>query len=413
MTDDRTWQVPGGPKNAGGPTTPVPPNSPSGSPVYGPPTTPPPAPPLPGSLPVGAVPPSPSESGWTPPPKPGLIPLRPLDLGTLLGASFRVLRRNPKPTFGFALIVQSVVTVVSLVLIGGPTIASLLRVQSAAPEDQSAIVAGTVAFSLVSGFLAVILSFVANAWLQGIIVIEVARATLGEKLTLGGLWAHAKGRIGALLGWSLLVGLALFVVIALLAGIIALLVVTLGPLGIGLGVLVGILGGLGLLVVGVWISTKLSLVPSALMVERLSLRAAIARSWSLTRGFFWKVFGIQLLVAAILGLAMNIISAPFSIIGGIAAALVDPNGTESQSVVVVIILVYIVQLIVTLVLSAIAAVITTGASALIYLDLRMRTEGLDLKLTAFVEAQQSGQTDLTNPYLPDPPLAAPAGPTFA
>jgi len=409
MTDDRAWQAPGGPTNSGKSGASVPPVPPSGGPVYGPTDPPPPAP---GPLSVGATPPTPAKPGWTPPPKPGLIPLRPLDLGTLLGASFRVLRRNPKPTFGFALIVQTIVTIVSLVLIGGPTIASLLRVQSAAPEDESAIIAGTVAFSLVSGFLAVVLSFVANAWLQGIIVIEVARATLGEKLTLRGLWGYAKGRIGALLGWSLLVGLALFLVIAILAGIIALLVVTLGPLGIGLGVLIGILGGLGLLVVGVWISTKLSLVPSALMIERLSLRAAIARSWSLTRGYFWKVFGIQLLVAAILGLAMNIISTPFSIIGAIVVALVDPNGTGAESTVVIVLVLYVVQLVITLVLSAISAVITTGASALIYLDLRIRTEGLDLKLTSYVEAQQAGQSGLSDPYLPDPPPGTPAGPTF-
>lgn len=317
-----------------------------------------------------------------------------------------MLRRNPRPTFGFALLVQTVVTVVSLLLIGIPTLTSLLRVQSAAPEDQSAIVAGTFAFTMISALLAGLLSFVANAWLQGVIVIEVARATLGEKLTLRGLWGHAKGRFLALLGWSLIVGLVLGVAIAVIVVVIVVLVSTLGALGIGLGVVVGIFGGLGLLVIGVWIGTKLSLVPSALMVERLTIRRAVARSWSLTRGFFWKVFGIQLLVAVILGIAMNIISAPFSIVGGILVALIDPTGTSTQTTITAMVVLYIVQLVITLVLSAIAAVITTAASALIYLDLRMRTEGLDLRLAAYVEAKQDGAADLANPYLPNATYSA-------
>jgi hypothetical protein len=323
----------------------------------------------------------------------------------MLGASFRVIRRNPKPTLGVSLLVQAVVTVVTLLVVGGATFASLLRVQTAAPEDQSAMVAGTVAFSIVSGLLAMLLGVVASAWLQGIIVIEVSRASLGEKLNLRGLWGHAKGRFLALLGWSLLVGLVLVVALAIIAGGIVALVATLGQVGIALGILFGIVGGLALLVVGIWISTKLSLVPSALMVERLPLRGAIARSWTLTRGHFWKVFGIQLLVAAILGLAANILSVPFAIVGGILGVLVDPNGTGSQTAIIVAVVVYIVQLAITLVVSAITAVIATATTALIYLDLRMRTEGLDLRLTAFVEARQLGETELENPYLPDPRFA--------
>ena len=102
MTDDTAWQAPGG---APVPSAAPPPVAPPG-PVYGPPQPAPPyGPPQPAPVAVGTTP------GWTPPPKPGLIPLRPLDLGTLLGASFRTLRRNPRPTFGMALLVQGIVSV--------------------------------------------------------------------------------------------------------------------------------------------------------------------------------------------------------------------------------------------------------------------------------------------------------------
>jgi hypothetical protein len=391
MTDEQSWQAPGAP------TPPVPPAvaptaQPAGTlppPVYGPPA------------PEAA-------GGWTPPPRPGLIPLRPLDLGTLLGASFRVLRRNPRPTFGVSLLVQGVVTIVTLLVVGGVTIGSLLRVQSAAPQDQSAIAAGTIAFGLLSGLLTIFLSLVAGAWLQGIIVIEVARGTLGEKLTLRRLWQYAKGRIWALVGWTAIVAGVLAVAFGLVVGVIWILVVTLGALGIGLGVLVGFLGAIVLVVLGSWIGTKVSLVPCAIVVERLPVRAALARSWSLTGGYFWKVLGIQLLVWVILSFASNIAVAPFSLLAPILVAFIDPNGTGSSFAVTAAVITYIVQLVVTLVVSAITAVISTAATALIYLDLRMRKEGLDLELVRFVEARQAGSTGLADPYL-KPGAAAEAG----
>ncbi len=374
VTDDRAWQAPGAP----GPTA-----QPAG-------------PPPPGN---GTAP------GWTPPPRPGLIPLRPLDLGTLLGASFRTLRRNPRPTFGVALLVQGVVTIVTLLAVGIPVFSSLLRLDAAAVEDQAAIAAGTVTTAIVSTLLAVCLSIVANAWLQGIIVLEVASATLGEKLTLGALWSRAKGRMWALIGWSAILAGVLIVAFGLLAGVIWALVAAFGTLGIGLGVLVGVFGGLAILALGIWIGTKVSLVPSALMIERRTIGASVRRSWLLTRGSFWKVFGIQLLVYVILSVASSIVTAPFSIVSPILVFFVDPNGTGSEWAIWVAVIAYIVQLIVTLVIAAITAVIQTAATALIYLDLRMRREGLDLALARFVEARQSGAQGLPDPYLgtPDQP----------
>lgn len=393
MTDDQAWQAPGGPP-PGSPTAqpPVPP-------VYGPPQ---PAPALGYSPPPAFGPPAPGAAGapgWTPPPKPGLIPLRPLDFGTLLGASFRTLRRNPRPTFGMALLVQGVVSIVTVFAVGLPVLTSALRLDTAAPEDQSAILAGTVGTTLLTTLLAICLSLVANAWLQGIIVLEVSRATLGEKLTLRGLWGHAKGRMGALVGWAVLIAVVLIFAIGVVVGIIWVMVATLGALGIGLGVLVGILGGLVLVLLGVWIGTKLSLVPSIIMLERLTIGESVRRSWALTNGYFWKTFGIQLLVYVILSFAGSIVTAPFSIIAPILVYFVDPNNTGTGYGIAIAIAAYVVQLLVTLVVSAVTAVIQTAATALIYLDLRMRKEGLDLALAKFVEARQAGGTGLADPYL--------------
>jgi hypothetical protein len=80
-----------------------------------------------------------------------------------------------------------------------------------------------------------------------------------------------------------------------------------------------------------------------------------------------------------------------------------------------VLVVYVVQIVLTVVIATITSVVMTATSALLYLDLRMRKEGLDLQLTRFVEARQMGADDHSNPYLRPATLSAPtaSGYTFA
>jgi hypothetical protein len=349
--------------------------------------------------PPGAAQPSiPPQTGWTPPPKPGLIPLRPLDFGTLLGAAFRVLRRNPRPTFGTALLVQAVLYLFTVLVVAGVTFLSLSRLASAGGENYNEILAGSIGTIAISAIVPVLLTIASSALLQGVLVLDVTRETLGEKPKLPALLSRARGRIWALIGWTMLVTVVVIVGIAVVAGLVTLLVMTLGVPGIIAGVLVGILGGIALVVLGAWFGTTLSLVPSVLMAERVSIGQAMARSWSLTKRAFWKTFGIQLLVAAMISIATQVVSTPISFIGALVFGLADPNGQSPTTTTVGIIVMYGAIGIVAVVFGAIGAVVQSATVALIYIDLRMRKEGLDLELARFVEARQAGATDLPDPY---------------
>lgn len=372
MSDNTPWQSPAGPA----PTPPPSPYANAGS-------TPPP--------PTGAP-------GWTPPPKPGLIPLRPLTLGTMLGAAFQVLRRNPRPMFGFSLLLTGVIFVVTLLVVGFVTVFALSRVNSATGADQNAVTAGSVATVILSGLVSVALSIIVTAILQSIVVLEVARGTLGEKLKLGGLWRAAKGRIGAVIGWSLLLAGAALAALIILAAVIGLIVAFGGTAGLVIGIILGVLAAGAAVVLAFWLGTRLCLVPSALMLERLPLRAAITRSWSLTIGYFWKTLGIQLLVAVIVQTVAAIIGAPLQVLLGFSGFLVNPNGA-TDGLIAGAVVVYVITIIVTIVFGAIAAVIQSATTALIYIDIRMRKEGLDLELNRFVEARQAGDTSVPDPYL--------------
>ena len=338
-----------------------------------------------------------AQPGWTPPPKPGLIPLRPLDLGTILGASFRVLRRNPKPTFGAALLIQGSVYLLLILAVAGVSFTAVSRVNSSTSQNTDQITAGATGLIVVASIIPALLAVIASAVLQGIIVLEVSSGTVGEKLTLRALLTKARGRIGALIGWAALVVLALTVVLGVIVVIIVLLVVSLGTGGIIAAVLIGFLASIGLAVVYVWLSTKLALVSSVLMIERLSIREAVARSWSLTEGYFWRTFGITLLVAVIIGFVSQVASIPLSIVTQFATVLFDPQGQKGSGVTVLLVVVGLLAVVIAVVIRSITSVVQSATTGLIYLDLRMRKEGLDLELVRYVEAKQSGNANAVDP----------------
>jgi membrane-anchored glycerophosphoryl diester phosphodiesterase (GDPDase) len=331
---------------------------------------------------------------WTPPPKPGLIPLRPLGFGTLLGAPFQVLRRNPKATFGSALLVQAVTVLVTLVVVGAVTFFALGRIESAPVEDQDAVEAGAIVAIVLSALVPLALSIVASALLQGVIVLEVARATLGEKLRLAALWRQVGRRVWPLVGWILLLTVALLVGVLLVAGLVFVCAL-LGGGWIALAVIVGVVGGLGLIAAYAWVNTKTALVPSLIVLERLRIWAAVRRSWSLTTGFFWRTLGVLLLIGLIVGVISQIVTTPLTLLFSAATALIDPNASFEAYIPAGVL--YLLTILVTLVVGAVAAVVQSAAVALIYIDLRMRKEGLDLELQRFVEAAPGSAP--ADPYL--------------
>jgi hypothetical protein len=360
--------------------------------------------------PMGAAPPPPPPPpgftrGWTPPPKPGLIPLQPMTLGTILGASFRVLRRNPRPTFGLALLIEGITVVLSAGVVALVFVFAFGRIANAtSAESADTIANGSIGLILLAYLVPITLSVFGLAISQGIFSLEVARGTLGEKLTLGGLWRRSRGRMGALIGWFWAIIGAALVVYIIFVVLIAIIIAAGGAGGAVAGILIAIVFFLGAVVLAAWLIPKLSLVPPALMIERLPLGRAIARSWSLTRGYFWRTLGIELLVAVIINTATSVVTAPLEIIFLAISGVFDQTGDHTTAIVIGVV-VGIVGVILIVVLGAVASVVQSATTGLLYLDLRIRKEALDLELIRFVEARQSGDTSIPDPYLNVPARA--------
>ena len=66
--------------------------------------------------------------------------------------------------------------------------------------------------------------------------------------------------------------------------------------------------GFAALLAMIWVGVRLTLVPVLLVSQSLTIRGALARSWRLTRGSWWRIFGIVLVVALVVSVLGGIVS---------------------------------------------------------------------------------------------------------
>jgi hypothetical protein len=405
------WFPPGG---GYGPGSPAPGQAPPGQPGTEPSGTGPPDPPgWPGWSQPGYGQPGPGQPGYRQPPpgpgygqpppgqwprfseaapKPGVIPLRPLGVGEMLDGAFASIRRNPKAILGLAALVMTISAVISatitrtLLNLGGLNLPS--PGQQLTPAQATHLVGRIVAVVLPAFGLTLLLTFIVQAILAGLLAPIIARGVSA--------WRATRPRLPSLLLATLLV---------LLAG--------LGPLLI-LGLIVGIaflagapaavyavlaLLGLAALVLTIWFSTMLSLVTPVVVLENESPGRALARSWRLVTRSFWRVFGITLLAGIIVAIAGGILQLPFTFLGAVSGS----------GIVATVILV-----IGTIAAGTVTRPITAGVTVLLYVDMRMRKEGLDLALRTASGTGQPGTGQPGGPSGDDfasvwrPPSAGPA-----
>ncbi len=305
--------------------------------------------------------------------KPGIVPLRPLGLGEVLDGAVGVLRRYPRPALGLAALVALVSTICNTILLV-TAFEPFLEVDTAALDrGDTAALQDAIGGALAGASLTLLVSLVSGAVMTGAMTAVVGKAVLGEPMTFGQAWAQVRSRLLPLIGLALLV----LVVVAgtFLAGMAAGVAVIAG-LG-GTGALVGVPLVLAGAVAAVWLYVRLSLAPCALVLERTGIGASLRRSAVLVRRDWRRVFGVLLLTVVIGTFVSQVVQLPFAALGaGSLTGIFDPDtdvlGTRS------------------LVLSAIGsglattlvAPFTAGVRALLYVDRRIRAEGLDVSLSA-------------------------------
>lgn len=355
--------------------------------------------------------------GWTPAVKRGLIPLHPLTFGALLGKPFAALRHNPKVLFGFAIVIQLVVAVITALVVGAVVFATFLRMESLTPSspDFYPVMWGAIAINALVVLAMGFVSLAFTAIMQGVVAADVGHAALGDKPALGALWRQMRPAFWRLVGWSVLQSLAALVLIAVVGGIIVLGVMAGAggsAEGVGITVVIGIVLVLAMIPLSVWLTTKLLLVPSILVLERAGIREALVRSWRLTRGRFWTAFGVIFLVNVIMGTAVSIVSMPLSLLGSLFGTVIAPTGPNDTSGIALYLLTALAPQLLIYVLQAVTVVVQCAAGVFIYLDCRMRYEGLDHSLISYLERRDLGASpaELGDPFAVDPAQAVTSAP---
>ncbi|MCV7176621.1 hypothetical protein H7H98_12860 [Mycolicibacterium sphagni] len=366
------YPPPGYPPPGYGPPAYGPPGYPP--PAYGPPGYPPPGYAAPGYPPPGFPPP-----GYGPPmaPKPGIIPLRPLSLSDIFNGAVAYIRSNPKASLGLTTIVVVITQILALVLQLGPIISMGGKVGAQTGEELSTPV---VVGSILSGLTTGVTTFLAAILLSGMLTVVVARAVFGSKITVGEAWQRVRGRLLALLGFSVLEVLAAL----LLAGVVAAVIAGIAVAANGLAaVIIGIPLVLALIAALAYLYTSLSFTPVAIVLERKPIIESIRRSFGLVRNHFWRVIGIRLLASVVAGVIAGAVSIPFSIAGQVLLL----GDTSSGSIILSTTLIAIGGAIGEILTAPFAA----GVVVLLYTDTRIRTEAFDLVLRTGANA---GHTDI-------------------
>ena len=314
------------------------------------------------------------------PPKPGIIPLRPLMFGEILDGSFQSIRRSPKAMLGAALLAQSL-TAILVAVVTAVTATSAGSIEAwadaAGPEEIA-----TLGIGFFGAFLLVVLLTVfMAAVLQGAMVVPVARSILNRPTGFRRMWDLSRARAGALVRLALLLlaaGTAAFVLLAVLGvGLVSALE--------GTGALLLVPVVLGAMAVFTWIAIKLLVAPAAVVVEELGALAALRRSWDLTRSNWWRIFGITLVVSFMVGVVSQVVVIPVTLLMGVLTTLASPHGGSGQAAAAAV-AVAVATAVIGALVGALGYAFQTSVMALLYMDLRMRKDGLDIVLLRLMES---------------------------
>lgn len=262
-----------------------------------------------------------------------MVQLRPLGIGGVLDAAIRLYVRNAVTMWTIVAVVivplailQEIVVLASL-----PAGAQVHGGVLATPSGTASSAAGAVA-EIVLGLIGVLI-------VNGALALCLVDAHLGQPLDWRQSLRAAAHQLGPLLWLAIVYGIAVGISFVLF------------------------------IVAGIWLSVMWSVAVPAVMFERLNGFRALGRSFTLVRGRWWATFGALLVAVFLLFIALIVVQL---ILGAIESGL----GVGSTGVWAVF------GGLASILSDLIAYPFIGSVIAVIYIDLRVRREPVDLRLLA-------------------------------
>jgi hypothetical protein len=314
--------------------------------------------------------------------KPGVIPLRPLSLSDIFNGAVAYIRANPKATLGFTTIVVVASQLMALVLSVGPLAVTGELTQTLTGEEVST---GALLGSTLSSLAGAVATWLTAILLSGLLTVVVGRAVFGAGITIGEAWQRLKGRLWTLIAFTLIEGLGVGILVAIVFGLIFWIGIA---SSVTAAIIVGLPLGLLLIVALVYVWVVLSFAPPLIVLERLGIFAAIERSFMLVKNDFWRVFGIRLLATIAVQFIAGAVTIPFSVGGQLLLMAAESTAMMMLSFLLLSVGGVIAQII--------TAPFLAGVVVLLYTDRRIRAEAFDLVLRTGAAYGPSSPSDSTD-----------------
>jgi hypothetical protein len=289
--------------------------------------------------------------------------LRPLSLGELLDQAIRLYRRNFFKFIGIIAIVQIPITIIGLVisLVAFGDFFQRIADPSSLPNSTNPLeVLGPDYFSAFGVTILVgIISGLLLAIAMGALTRLVADSYLGESIGTIEAYLRIENRLLPLI-WTLIVNL-IFGILMFIWLLIPCIGWLTGP---------GILGMIGYIVI--------PLTVPVVILEKYSGFSALRRGWELVRHRFWWVIGFAFILYLF---SQLVVGGPAAIVSLIFQYLL-PDAMTSGNADSFLRIQSIIQTVVQLVFSLLYQPLQLTCMTLLYFDLRVRLEGLDLAFMA-------------------------------
>lgn len=304
-----------------------------------------------------------------------LIDIRPMDLADILDGTIRVYRRNP---WVFIIILAVIVGVpIFITQFANYYIQEAItqaQIHLAEATSESAMEAlrafrapETVTAAAVIGVVNILMFFL-TPLAQAAMVHAVSETILGREVGFVESLRAIREKI-----WRVILAYVLYVIIMFAFFLPFLLFVVIEPLsphraGLALGLF--LLFPVCFFFLFYFI-VKFLFLPQAIVLDDVGAVEALKRSFRLTSGYWWRIFGIYLVVAVLVAIVVSLLNLLVYVVDWGMAQIVQAEYLSLA-----------VGSLVKTVINVVVNPITWIATTLLYYDLRIRKEGFDLVLLA-------------------------------
>lgn len=305
-----------------------------------------------------------------------IVPLKPLTAANIFDGIFKALRANPIVFFGLSFIIIAVATVIDTAwsYSAGIYESATLGIPNLSDEELLRSIPAFLTYH--SG--ALLLTFISTQMVTAVSVVAISDLLINKKYSIKYYMHEIMPKTLKLILLSIVTSTISFVATIMLFVVLALPVSATIMLNYGtnnyiLPIIIGI-AAVAIFILGtMFIVIKLLFATPVLLIEDTGILQSISRSWTLSKGAFWKIFAIYILLAIMSSMLYNIIIAPSIVLSMMTTSTLLQLLSAS---------------VFNLFASTIVIPILSIGTTLVYIDQRMRKEGLDVRLREALQQNQ-------------------------